>query len=99
MELLQPQLQLVVNVIAITFLTSLILTHAFRKKDKSEVADVNVQRNPESIESPATVAAVSASAATPASREDIRQFVGNRIDGWTALSGSRGGTRMGSFAK
>jgi hypothetical protein len=111
MEIHQPEMQLVFNVVAITAITSLTVISHLLKKDKDKLAiELKLRRSASRNESttpaaePAQSSAANGGEADPAKparpaqasadqdgmaamRQDIREFVAGRAQGWVAPPG------------
>jgi hypothetical protein len=90
MELNQPQVQLIFNVIAITAITSLAVMCALLKRDKDNLAAEINRRSHGSLnqsEAPAALPQPTPRVSVPPStQQDIRQFVAHRAQVWMAPS-------------
>jgi hypothetical protein len=92
MQLDQPQLQLIANVVGITAVTSLVLICAILKRDKDKLAAEMKLRAQETALPSAAPASPPEPAPRPSvtanTRQDIRQFVAERARVWMPPSPS-----------
>lgn len=94
MQLDQPQIQLIANVVGITTVTSLVSMWAILKRDKDKLAIAAKLRAREAAASPlrrpsaapANPLPAAPHGPAPAVRQDIRQFVAQRAQVWAAPS-------------
>ena len=87
MELDQPTLQLIFNVVTITSVTSVALICYLRKRDNQKLAaDLNLRQTRDRLHSDIVTVQTAPSASMPEQSpmpQDIRQFVARRAQVWT----------------
>ena len=87
MELDQPTLQLIFNVVTITGVTSVALICYLRKRDNQKLAaELNLRKTRDRLDSDIVTVQTAPAASIPAQsavHQDIRDFVARRAQNWT----------------
>ena len=87
MELDQPTLQLIFNVVTITGVTSVALICHLRRRDKQKLAaELNLRQTRDRLHSEIVTVQTAPAASIPeqsATHQDIREFVARRAQNWT----------------